>query len=354
MLTARRILLTALLAALLFPAPSAAQQREFRIARPLPTLRVGAVDTVKFDATADNGRRVASPAGRCLSYTPTIVQVEWNVVMRALAPGRGVLACAWMPGSDGLLIDTASVVVVAAEQPAPPGPGTREPDLEETFAYTSTAQLLASPLYARSEDINSGRIALDTSVRYDGHPTMRYDYPARGPDGRDYTISRTIDLRGQVVTEVWVEAVVRFDPHFTLDGGADHIGKALKLLHVGVYGPAGRFGLNFENGDGGQLNAEGPNDAYEALYLRGSVKPRALFDGQWHVLRYHVRLGSPALHEFWVDGVYHGQRTGSTSATRLWAIALARNLNQGPPREQSLWWGRVRVWFADPGWTPEG
>src|SRR5690606_40456329 len=252
-----------------------------------------------------------------------------GVRVKGEAAGTARVVCIWQGIADMVVLTVGTPEPAPdpdpqpdpePEEPAPtPDPGTREPDLEETFAYTSTAQLLASPLYARSEDINSGRMALDTSVRYDGQPTMRYDYPARGPDGRDYTISRTIDLRGQVVTEVWVEAVVRFDPHFTLDGGADHIGKALKLLHVGVYGPAGRFGLNFENGDGGQLNAEGPNDAYEALYLRGSVKPRALFDGQWHVLRYHVRLGSPALHEFWVDGVYHGQRTGSTSATRLWA-----------------------------------
>src|SRR5690554_1981484 len=41
------------------------------------------------------------------------------------------------------------------EEPAPaPDPGTREPDIEEAFAYSATAQLLASPLYARSEDIN--------------------------------------------------------------------------------------------------------------------------------------------------------------------------------------------------------
>src|SRR5690606_1465193 len=209
---------------------------------------------------------------------------------------------------------------------------------------------LASPLYVRSEDINSDRMTLDTAVRYDGQPTMRYDYPAR-PGRTEYTISRTIDLRpAGSVREVWVEAAVRFEPQFTLDGGVQNYGQALKLLHVGIYGPPGRFGLNFENGDGGQLNAEGPNDDYDAMYLRTGVRTRSLFDGQWHVIRYHVKLGATDMHEVWVDGVYQGRRTGQTSATRLWAIALCRNLNQGPPRAQSMWWGRVRVWYADPGW----
>jgi hypothetical protein len=271
----------------------------------------------------------------------------------ALRAGDPLLLCFWHFG----LGDTVRLKIREREDqppppppPPPPDPGARAPDIAESFAYSGTATLLASPIYLRSEDYNAGRIVLDQTVRYDGHPTMRYDYPAR-PGQTEYTISRTIDLRpAGSVREVWVEAAVRFEPQFTLDGGVQNYGQSLKLLHVGIYGPAGRFGLNFENGDGGQLNAEGPNDDYDAMYLRTGVRTRSLFDGQWHVIRYHVKLGATDMHEVWVDGVYQGRRTGQTSATRLWAIALARNLNQGPPRAQSMWWGRVRVWYADPGW----
>src|SRR5690606_12165267 len=98
------------------------------------------------------------------------------------------------------------------------------------------------------------------------------------------------------VTEVWIEAVVRFDPHFSIEAGAN-AGASLKLLHVGVYGSAGRFGLNLDGGNNGTMHAEGPNDDYDRLIFSTGVKPSSLFDGQWHVIRYHIRLGSTDMHE---------------------------------------------------------
>ena len=352
------ILLAALLAALSLPA-SLRAQRVLDCGPRGAVIEVGSTLRLASEARDPRGYRVPRAAVRWGSLDTAIVRVAGDSIARGMREGAALLWCFWGPEP---LLDTLTVVVraPAPEAPAPPqpDPGTREPDLEETFAYENTAQLLASPLYARSEDINTGRITLDTSVRYDGQPTMRYDYPAR-PGRTEYTISRTIDLRpAGSVREVWIEAAVRFDPHFTLDGGVQNYGQALKLLHVGVIGSGvdSRFGLNFENGDGGEINGEGPNDRgdYHKFYIRGSGAARArnLFDGSWHVVRYHIRLNGngTATHEFWVDGQYQGQKTARTNGTRLWAIALARNLNQGPPRAQSMWWGRVRVWYSDPGW----
>src|SRR5690606_34646060 len=345
-------------------------QRTFRIVPPSGPLAVGASHTLTFTATdaagRDMGRRRMAVSCGSLDAEASVDGVRGE----GEAAGTARVVCIWQGiadmvaltvGTPGPAPDPDPQPDPEPEEPAPtPDPGTREPDLEETFAYTSTAHMLSDPrgIYARSEDINSGRMTLDTSVRYDGQPTMRYDDPAR-PGRTEYTISRTIDLRpAGSVREVWVEAAVRFDPHFTLDGGVPNYGQALKLLHVGVIGSGvdSRFGLNFENGDGGEINGEGPNDQrdYHSFYIRGSGAARArnLFDGSWHVVRYHIRLNGngTATHEFWVDGQYQGQKTARTNGARLWAIGLTRKLNQGPPRAQSMWWGRVRVWYADPGW----
>ena len=219
--------------------------------------------------------------------------------------------------------------------------------VEDFSTYTSTADLISDPrgVYDRVEDINSGRISLDTSVGYGGSGrSMRYDYP--GGTGTDYTISRALRIPAGA-QEVWVEAVIRFSSGFSIAGNGQQAGSALKTLHVGVRGAAGRFGLNFE---GSSMRAEGPNDDYTNLYIQGGPSASAIMDGQWHVLRYHVRLGATDFHEYWVDGVHRGSQTGRTAASSLVAVALARNLNKLAPNAQSLWWGKVSVWTQNPGW----
>src|SRR5690606_15412026 len=266
--------LAALLAALSLPA-SLRAQRALDCGPRGAVLEVGSTLRLASEARDPRGYRVPRAAVRWGSLDTAIVRVAGDSLARGMREGAALLWCYWGPEP---LLDTLTVVVRAPapeapdsepdpepEEPAPtPDPGTREPDLEETFAYTSTAHMLSDPhgIYARSEDLHTDRMALDTAVRYDGQPTMRYDYPAR-PGRTEYTISRTIDLRpAGTVREVWIEAALRFDPHFTLDGGVPNYGQALKLLHVGVIGSGvdSRFGLNFENGDGGEINGEGPND----------------------------------------------------------------------------------------------
>src|SRR5690606_13433804 len=154
-------------------------------------------------------------------------------------------------------------------------------------------------IYARSEDLRLDRMSLDGGA-------LRYDYPAG--KGTDFTISRTLRLPD--VSEVWVEAVVRWSPGFSIRGNGQRAGPAQKLLHVGIHGPAGRFGVNLE---AETLRAEGPNDNYEGLYIRGRTTTSQLFNGRWHTIRYHVRTaGGSGEHTVWVDGVRQGTAKGRT------------------------------------------
>lgn len=313
------------------------------------TLTTG--ESAKVSATAKDasGTTVTGKTVVWTSSKPSVASVNSSGSVTALAAGTTTIK-ATVDGVSG----QASVTVTAplTASPTPPASSVAPALTEDFSTYTSTSNLLNDPrgIYVASENINTKQISLDTSVGY-GKSTksMRYDYPKMGSVSADYTISRSLNLKSVGASEIWVEAAVRFSSNFSLNAGTS-AGAALKLLHVAEPNVPGRFGLNFENGDNGSLNAEGPNDTYDAMYLRGSVRPGNLFDGNWHVVRYHIRLGSSDFHEFWVDGAYQGSRTGSTAASSFSWISLAKNLNQGPLQAQSLWWGSVKVWKTNPGW----
>jgi trimeric autotransporter adhesin len=264
------------------------------------------------------------------------------------------LATAMSSGSASIRATVDGVTGQATLTVASGGGGSVvQPFLVEDFStYSSTSEMLANPrgIYVGgSEDVNRDRIVLDKSVGFGGaSQSMRYDYPALGSVNRDYTISRALDIEDRNLSEVWVEIAFRFSPNWSIDAGASG-GEAFKLLHIMVSLSSGsRFGLEFENGNGGSLNAKGPGSMY--ILGSGSARTPAIFDGNWHVARFHVRAGSNGMMELWVDGDYQGSRTGSVGSNRLFWVFLASNLNQGPLQAQNMWWGSVKAWDSNPGW----
>ena len=227
------------------------------------------------------------------------------------------------------------------------------PYLREDFStYTSTANMIADPrnIYSNSEEFNTNYIVLDTGVGYGAlTQSMRYDWPATG-SAPGITISRQLDFPSNQ-TEVWIEFAVRFSSNFSIDANYAG-GKAYKLFHANIAsgGPAGRFGMQFENGDAGTLNGEGPNDDYQNLYFTTSTSSSSLWDQSWHVIRWHISLGATDTHQIWVDGVSQGSATGSTAATGINGLAIGKNMNQGPLQTQEIWWGYVDVYTQNPGW----
>jgi uncharacterized protein YjdB len=303
--------------------------------------------TQQFTATARDASGDAIP-GKTFSWATSDSDVA-TVNNSGLVTAQGAGSATITATTDG---ESGQAAVTVTSGGGGGGNGVPPLVLEDFSTYTSTSNLLADPrdIYVGgSEDINSNRIALDRSLGFDGSSqSMRYDYPALGSVNRDYTISRSLDLENENVNELWVEIAFRFSPNWSIDAGASG-GEAFKLLHVLVSLSSGsRFGLEFENGNGGTLNAKGPGD----MYIRGSGSARttALFDGDWHVARFHVRAGSNGMMELWVDGDYQGSQTGSAGSNRLYWVRLASNLNQGPVEAQSMWWGSVKVWDRDPGW----
>jgi hypothetical protein len=206
-------------------------------------------------------------------------------------------------------------------------------------------------------DPRTGGVAgvLDPTVGYGtGTKSLRVDFQdmtANGSRCTDYTPAEPNLNLPSSVTNVWVEIVVMFTPNFTTispGGWSCTSGNAYKIL-FGRVTPSGVF----ENIVGSSSSGQALETNYPGS---GSTTwpDVTLFDGQWHVLRYHFKAdaaGAGVL-TWWVDGVVKVNQTGLTmpAGTVIYGLGLGRNLNHGPAALQSVRWGRVSAYTTDPGW----
>jgi hypothetical protein len=211
---------------------------------------------------------------------------------------------------------------------------------------------------------------------------MRYDYPDQSSVGHptsttgnctSYTISRSLQFPPNV-QEVWVEFVVKTTPNFSTSapaawGCTSFAG--LKFVDGNVL-PGDRFGVGLVTGptppSSGQILYSYPDNIIDvpAGEIDMSSVPMNAVDGAWHVYRCHWKISSgypgppnaDGIIETWIDGKKVmselGIRTTSTAGNvppqGFYGLALARNMNQGPGQNQSMWWGRVAIYASNPGW----
>ena len=231
--------------------------------------------------------------------------------------------------------------------------------MEENFSeYSSTSNMLADPrgIYSTGEDVATTQMALDQAVGYDSSTqSMRFDFPDRtgeggsGTTGRcsDYTIGRNINFPNHL-TEVWIEAVVKFQSGFTTVAPAGW-GCTSAAAYKTVFGRTDVSRFNLVLGIFGNEYTWGYPGNEEPSDDPMTFSP---FDGQWHVYRMHMKLGSgTGAATVMVDGVTVKNFSNvSTSASYIYGVALGRNMNQGPGAAQSMWWGKVTIWDQDPQW----
>jgi hypothetical protein len=267
----------------------------------------------------------------------------------------GLVACcalsvACQPG--GTKLSSRHLADTEAPTQADPGDPVAPDVLEDFSTYASTEEFRSDPrgIYQHAEDIGLSSLFLDTAVGLGSRgKSMRYDWNGAG------TISRMLKVPD--VTEIWVEWTHRFEPGSRLEWGQGG-DAAYKFLHVEIDSErtgGGRFGFGFRFGENGESNIESPNDAFEGAaggFAETNFSFASVADGRWHTFRYHVKLGNPDLHEFWLDGMLRARRTGfDTRASRIWGVALGRNMNQAPEALQSQWWGKIQLWWSrNPGW----
>ncbi len=289
--------------------------------------------------------------------------------------------CLYVPVQPPRVSTTECVSITITDTttppPVPPSPPNPPPVdstmwIQESFNYPNREAMFASPLYSTGagENVDTARIQLDTLVGapVGGH-SMRYDQLNRVASARqcyDYTIGRNLKFPS-TVPEIWAEVWAMFTPGFLLKdsvcypgvpvcqpgqvgNGCNPDGRISSAGYKFIFGriqpSAGRFGpiLGYGGGPSG-LTLDTPNGT-----LVGSVGPSSIYTaGGWHRTRLHFRCGVGGFAGMEVEG-FTKTTTASYTCAGFYGLALGRNLNQGPLRAQSVWWGQTTIWKTDPGW----
>lgn len=253
----------------------------------------------------------------------------------------------------------------------------------------STATWSANPYGWRVEGPSwhhKEKIAIDTKELYNGHPTLRYDWP--GPAGGGGWGGCNTDpaivaaYKGPNGRELWIEVTHKFASNFSNKGPGcgstaykfllmwRSIGDRYDIVN-GVYnswwsaGPQRPAYKVVSDGTGSWCSGYdsncrwgyGPN---QSRYL--ASLPGKQWDGLWHIYRVHIRISSSAttadgIYEVWVDGKQTVGRYGMTNAKadgtwsgRISEIYLGANSNSGTSTATKTWWGHLKIWSTNPGW----
>ena len=268
--------------------------------------------------------------------------------------------------------------------------GGAEPWLVEDFTsyQGSTARWRANPHGWRvgtgTRWFHQQKIFLDTLELYEGHPTLRYEWP--GPAEPRWGGCRTdpaivASYQAPEAREIWVEVVHKFRRDWNNRGPGCKFGEYKFLL---LWRKSDRFGIG--NGHDGATwwsaspqspvfpgyepycSTEGAGESCRWGYgqgqeqYRGSVPDRH-WDGKWHVYRLHIRIpavkgDTDGVYEIWVDGVQTVGRYGRTFINnrsgeftgRVTEIMLGSNSNSGTLVPTQTWWGHLKIWTSSPGW----
>src|SRR5262245_5771559 len=300
------------------------------------------------------------------------------------------------PVEEGQPSDAAPPEAPATMDPAVTSTGTGattttvNPWRDETFStYSSDASWRSDPhdwMVTASSWMNQQAIHIDKSVTYDGHPTLRYDWPGATSSNTQCNsmLAREADYYLPTSREIWIEVVHKFASSFGTNqkGMGGLCGTTeYKYLLPRLKGVSFRIGEVKAGVRGFQWWGVHPSSVNQPLdnlncsgigwdcrlgygtgqdAYRSSV-PGSLFDGQWHVYRIHIKMPAykgeaSGILEFWIDGKLVKRVTNQTFirgglfSNQFASLGLGSNSNSGTTRATSNWWGRVRIWTTNPSW----
>ena len=229
--------------------------------------------------------------------------------------------------------------------------------------YSSTANLLSyitvnaggtgawnNSFY--SDGVDARLIQLDSTVLYNGHPTLKYNQP--GGVGS----TPQLDVYFPGLTHIWYRVKVRFSPGFTTAGTLTNSSNAYKLLSWGWNTASGSGRIEITNTTQYQLyeNVQtGPTLIGGGNYLMAGNISTEWSDGGWYDYIVEVdHSQTVGVIRLWraKDGqtpVYMGQEpeqmNDGSSMPLLTHISVGLNFNQvrAPNQTQALWWGEWEV-----------
>jgi hypothetical protein len=201
-----------------------------------------------------------------------------------------------------------------------------------------------------SDGSNANLMQLDSTVLYNGHPTLKYNQPGgqmATPELYAYFPARN---------HIWYRVKVRFSPGFTTTGTLTNTSNAYKLLSWGWTGASGSGRIEITNTTEYQLyeNVQtGPTLIGGGAYLHAGAISTEWSDGGWYDYIVEVDHSQPVgVIRLWraKDGqtpVYKGQTleqmNDGSPMPLLSYISVGLNFNQVRAQSQAVWWGEWEV-----------
>ncbi len=256
--------------------------------------------------------------------------------------------------STGAIADTAAVTLSKAA-------GATPWVSDDYSTYTSTSQMLSDPrnIYSEEDAYNTdARISLDLAQGYGSSTrSMKYTIKPTATPCAENTLGRNLKFPA-TVKEAWSEFYVKFSANFKTSASSGCSSNPdYKFILARINGmDGGRFDILIGNGNT-KISLGWP--AHEEGFITSMVPNFNTFDGQWHRYRFHYKLASATGkadggYEVWIDNtrIYSNLASTTGTATGIYGIALARNLNQGPAPGVTMTvnWGLVRAFNSNPGW----
>ena len=146
-----------------------------------------------------------------------------------------------------------------------------------------------------------------------------------------------------------MEVYIRFDPNWRI--GSDH--KSLFYLETNH---TNRWAIHF-GANAIEVQGRINNVVTEVAYgLPGFDLARDLWNGNWHLLQWHLKMSDPGTtngqFEAWIDGgkilEWLNINTFSPAGAYFHPIALSRNGD--PLTAASMYFGLLKVYTTNPGW----
>ena len=260
----------------------------------------------------------------------------------------------------------------AAGEPDDTGSGNPDPPaviplFSRNFdGYADTAAVNADEWV---EVLNSDAQFLDATTAPTGYSkSLRYDWEARADGCFSKSIGRGVRF-GSNLYEAWAEIHLRYSANFTTHNPAcppnDH-----KVLFFQVNDGNYRYQVKIGFGSGSSKQYVLDVAGSETASLAGQgIDPSfsgvnaELWDGAWHVIRWHVKSPSASgvsdgEMDFWVDGTlkksftfFTNNLVNASARIPMKALLIGRNKDDAPDNTaMSMYVGPFSVWSEDPGW----
>jgi len=232
------------------------------------------------------------------------------------------------------------------------------PWFEENWDYSSTSEMLGQSHLQAYEYGARPFLEKGLTTPWGGTKAFKVPMtPANYGGGIDVYFPRAGKDKPR---EIWQETYIKFSPNwrtsFPGSGNSDHKtilwfdrdSSVRWSFHIGIYGSGMLVWTTADDTQPRILDPPGQPDLANDVW-----------DGEWHSFRIHFDMGSgsqnDAVIQMWLDGVLyfdgHGLGTLNDSSDYFNKTCLGRNLNKQPTHDQTVWFGRTRVWTSTPDWN---